>query len=523
MQIKEPKTYKEAINNPEWVKAVLLELKALIDTKTWKLVDLPPGKIPIGCKWVFKVKYKSDGSIERFKARLVAKGYTQTYGIDYFDTFSPVAKITTIRVLLSLAAVNNWYLHQLDVNTAFLHGDLDEEVYMVLPPGLSTDPADANKVCKLTKSLYGLKQASRQWFLKLTSTLISLGYTQSKSDHSLFIKNKSASYTALLVYVDDIVLTGNDMSEINRVKEHLDKTFTIKDLGQLKYFLGMEIARSSAGIHMNQRKYALELLEDQGMLASKPAKSPLDPGLQLSNTAGALLPEDEATSYRTLVGRLQYLCNTRPDLQFAVNYLAQFVSSPRTPHQQAIPQVLRYIKAAPAQGILFSAESSLDLHAYTDADWAGCLDTRRSTSGYCVFLGKSLVSWAAQKQQVVSRSSAEAEYRALADTTCELQWLSSMLTELHQTIQFPLQVHCDSKSAIHMASNPVQHKRTKHIELDCHLVRDQVQRGFLHVTYIPTAQQLADPFTKAVGVSTFQELITKLPIHSINGQLAGGC
>ncbi|CAL1376875.1 unnamed protein product [Linum trigynum] len=200
----------------------------------------------------------------------------------------------------------------------------------------------------------------------------------------------------------------------------------------------MEIARSSADIHMNQRKYALELLEDQGMLASKPANSPLEPGLQLSQTTGELLSEDEATNYRTLVGRLQYLCNTRPGLQFAVNYLAQFVSSPRTPHQQAIQRVLRYIKAAPAQGLFFSAKSSVDLHAYTDADWAGCLNTRRSTSGYCVFLGHSLISWAAQKQHVVSRSSAEAEYRALAETTCELQWLSSLLKELHQQVQLPL-------------------------------------------------------------------------------------
>ncbi|CAL1407400.1 unnamed protein product [Linum trigynum] len=284
----------------------------------------------------------------------------------------------------------------------------------------------------------------------------------------------------------------------------------------------MEIALSSAGIHMNQRKYALELHEDQGMLASKPANSPLEPGLQLSNTAGDPLPKDEATSYRTLVGCLQYLCNTHLDLLFAVNYLAQFVISPRTPHRQVIQRVLRYIKAAPAEGLLFSAKSSMDLHAYADSDWAGCLDTRRSTSGYFVFLGRSLISWAAQKQQVVSRSSAEAEYRALAETTCELQWLSSLLTELHQTIKLPLQVHCDSKSAIHMASNPVQHKRTKHIELDCHLVRDQAQRGFLNVIYIPTAQQLADPFTKAVGVSTFQDLITKLAIHSIHGQLAAG-
>lgn len=247
-----------------------VELDALALNNTWSSVDLPSGKTPIGCKWVYKIKYHADGSIERHKARLLAKGYTQLEGVDYFETFSPVAKLTTVRVLLALAAAKDWFLEQLDVNNAFLHGDLSEEVYMTLPPGLSSSTSDlSNNVCRLHKSLYGLKQASRQWNHKLTHTLLSLGYKQSSADHSLFIKSKATCFTALLVYVDDIVLTGNDMSEITFVKSVLDQKFRIKDLGALRFFLGLEIARSSRGIVLNQRKYTLDMLDDSCLIAAK--------------------------------------------------------------------------------------------------------------------------------------------------------------------------------------------------------------------------------------------------------------
>jgi hypothetical protein len=230
------------------------ELQALHRNNTWIITDLPPGKKPIGCKWVYKIKYHANGTIERYKARLVAKGYTQVEGIDFFDTYSPVAKLTTIRLLLAISSSNNWHLHQLDVHNAFLHGDLEEEVYMNLPPGLST--SKSNQVCKLTKSLYRLKQSSKQWFSKLTTALISKDYKQSLSDPSLFIKNYKGSFTALLIYVDDLVLAGNDLEEITAIKSFLHQKFKIKDLGYLKFFLGLEISRSQHGIHLCQRKYA---------------------------------------------------------------------------------------------------------------------------------------------------------------------------------------------------------------------------------------------------------------------------
>ena len=301
-----PKTYSKAIQYEGWRNAIHAELAALQQNNTWVITDLPSGKRPIGCKWVFAKKYNSDGSLNRYKGRLVAQGFTEVEGLDFNDTFSPVAKLTTVRLLLALAAAHNWHLKQLDVNTAFLHGDLDEEVYMLPPPGLVVS---SSKVCKLQRSLYGLKQASRQWYFKLSKALISCGYRQSQADHSLFLKNTTSSFTALLVYVDDIILSGTDLVEINRIKTFLDDQFKIKDLGDVKYFLSLEIARNSAGISVCQRKFALDLLLDAGFLDCKPSQTPMTRNLKLSKDSGTYLTD--CSQYRTLVGRLLYLTTTR--------------------------------------------------------------------------------------------------------------------------------------------------------------------------------------------------------------------
>nr|KYP51292.1 Retrovirus-related Pol polyprotein from transposon TNT 1-94 [Cajanus cajan] len=325
----EPTSFKEANSEECWRRAMEAELQALEKNQTWSLVRLPEGKRPVGCKWVYRVKYKVDGSVERYKARLVAKGFTQTEGVDYFETFSPVVKLSTVRFLLSLAAAHNWFLHQLDVDNAFLHGDLFEEVYMKPPPGFKL--SHPRLVCKLHKSLYGLKQASRQWNQKLTEALISLNFIQSSTDHSLFIKKSHSSITALLVYVDDVVLTGNDMAEISAVKAYLHAQFHIKDLGPLKFFLGLEIARSQSDC--------------------KPVSTPIDASVKLYASEG--LPLDDPTIFRRLIGRLLYLTNTRPDISFAVQQLSQFVDSPRATHFQAALRILRYLKSSPALGLFY--------------------------------------------------------------------------------------------------------------------------------------------------------------------------
>jgi len=362
----EPSSYAEASQHDCWIKAMKAELQALQSNDTWRLTPLPPHKTAIGCRWIYKIKHRADGSIERYKARLVVKGYTQMEGLDYLDTFSPVAKLTTVRLLLALAALNQWHLRQLDVNNAFLHGELDEEVYMQVSPGLSVP--NSQMVCQLQRSLYGLKQASRQWFTKLSGLLTSHGFKQSHSDHSLFLRFTVSITTILLVYVDDIILTGNSNSEIQDVIMLLDQAFKIKDLGNLKYFLGLEVARSSSGIHLCQRKYALDILSDSGMLGCRPNATPMDYSTKLQAATGTSLSTEASSSYQRLVGRLIYLTNTRPDITYTVQQLSQYMSSPTSAHLQAAYRVLRYLKGTPGSGIFLSATGTPQLRAFSDSD-----------------------------------------------------------------------------------------------------------------------------------------------------------
>lgn len=271
-----PNTVAEALSKREWRDAMKEEMNALEKNKTWEIVDKPEDKNIVDCKWIFTVKYKADGSLERYKARLVAKGYTQTYGVDYQETFAPVAKMNTVRILLSLAAHFNWQLLQYDVKNAFLHGDLDEEIYMNIPPGL--EGGTGNKVCRLNKALYGLKQSPRAWFGRFAKVMKDSGYIQSQGDHTLFIKHSNAGgVTALLVYVDDIIVTGNDEREKHELKLRLVKEFEIKELGKLKYFLGIEVAYSTKGIFISQQKYVTDLLIETGKIGCKPVSTPMDP------------------------------------------------------------------------------------------------------------------------------------------------------------------------------------------------------------------------------------------------------
>lgn len=503
----EPHSYREASTNPLWQKAMDEELQALDRTHTWDLVDLPSGKSVVDCKWVYKIKTHSDGSIERYKARLVAKGFTQEYGIDYEETFAPVARLTSVRSLLAVATIRKWNLHQMDVKNAFLNGELAEEVYMKPPPGYAHSP---HQVCRLRRALYGLKQAPRAWFSKFSTTIGDFGFTSCPHDSALFIRKTEHGTIILLLYVDDMIVTGDDVTGISSFKEYLCRSFEMKDLGSPSYFLGIEISKDSSGCYLSQAKYAFDLLARAGLTDSKTASTPLEPNTRLTPLDGTLLTN--ATLYRQLVGSLVYLTVTRPDIAYAVHLVSQFLSAPRSIHYAAVLRILRYIKGTLFHGLFYSALSSLTLHAYSDADWAGDPTDRRSTTGYCFFLGDSLISWRSKKQTVTARSSTEAEYRALADTAQELLWLRWLLEDMGVNHSTATLLHCDNHSAIQIAHNDVFHDRTKHIEIDCHFVRQHVTRGTIRLIPVSSLEQTADIFTKAHLPGRFQDLVTKLKL-----------
>ena len=388
----EPVTYKKAANSPHWVQALQTEITALQANNAWCEVDLPHGKRAISSKWVFKVKLKADGSLERYKVRLVIREKIPKEGIDYTDTFSPIVKMTTIRTILALAAARKWTLYQLDVNNAFLHRDLHEEVYMKMSEDI---PNPHNKVCKLQKSLYGLKQASRQWHSKLADFLKNQGYTQSKNDYSLFLKQTQQYLTVVAVYVDDILLTGSNPEEIQALKLNLHVAFGIKDLGLLNYFLGFEISHLPNGITLTQRKFTRDLLKDSGYNDAKPTATPLPINCKLLADTRVLLTDP--TTYRTYIGKLNFLSNTRPDISFAVQTLSQFMQQPTSTHMEALEHLLRCISGTSGQGILLQGVDSLQLAAYSDSDWASCPISRRSVTGYVVLLDKSPISWKSKK------------------------------------------------------------------------------------------------------------------------------
>uniref|UniRef100_A0A2N9E4Z4 Integrase catalytic domain-containing protein n=1 Tax=Fagus sylvatica TaxID=28930 RepID=A0A2N9E4Z4_FAGSY len=503
-----PKSYREALSHPGWRKAMEEEMHALELNHTWDLIPKPAGTSIVGCRWVFTVKQNPDGTVDRLKARLVTKGFTQTYGLDYTETFSPVAKLNSIRIIISLAANLDWPLHQLDVKNAFLHGDLTETVYMTQPPGFESK---GECVCHLKKSIYGLKQSPRAWFDKFSKAVVSHGMTRSQTDHSVFFKKTRTGIVILVVYVDDIVITGSDKEGIQILINHLSSSFLTKDLGKLRYFLGIEVARSKAGISLSQRKYTLDILQDTGYLGSKPVATPMEPNLKLMPDKGDFV--DDPDTYRRLVGKLIYLTITRPDISYAVSIVSQFMTNPRVPHMNAVIRILKYLKNAPGRGLFYRSSGHLRIEGYTDADWAGSPSDRKSTTGYCTFIGGNLVTWRSKKQSVVARSSAEAEYRAMAHTTCELTWLRTVLQEFGLLTQGPTPLYCDNQAAIHIASNPVFHERTKHIEVDCHFVRSKVESKDIITPFVPSGSQLADIFTKALPKNAIDSICSKLGVE----------
>ncbi|KAL1200788.1 Retrovirus-related Pol polyprotein from transposon RE1 [Cardamine amara subsp. amara] len=507
-----PKTYAEAAQDEFWRGAMGDEIGSLEESQTWTIESLPRGKRAIASKWVFTVKLRSDGSLERYKARLVACGNRQVSGTDFDETFAPVAKMATIRSFLEVSASQNWEVHQMDVHNAFLHGDLEEEVYMRLPPGFRC--SDPTKVYRLRKSLYGLRQAPRCWFAKLSTALKEYGFIQSIPDYYLFMLERGSDRLHVLVYVDDLIISGSSPRLIANFKEYLSACFKMKDLGLSKYFLGIELARSPTGIYLSQKKYAMDIISEMGLSDAKPASFPLEQHHRLALAEGN--DYVDVAGYRRLVGRLIYLAVTRPDLSYSVHVLPQFMQKPKQEHWNAALRVVRYLNKNPGQGILLRAHTELNLVAWCDSDFGSCPITRRSLTGWFIQLGDSPISWRTKKQHVVSRFSAEAEYRAMSLTVQEILWLKALLFDLGIDHKASIPLFCDSQAALHIASNPVFHERTKHIDRDCHFIRDELVRGTIYTRFVPTRDQLADIFTKALGKREFDEFIGKLGISDLH-------
>ncbi|KAJ9538190.1 hypothetical protein OSB04_030923 [Centaurea solstitialis] len=502
----EPKNVSQALDDSDWLLAMQEELLQFKRNKVYRLVPRPQDKSIIKTKWIFRNKKDESGLIVRNKARLVAKGYSQQEGIDYDETFAPVARIEAIRIFLAYAAHKNIKVFQMDVKSAFLNGVLHEEVYIEQPEGF-VDPDFPDHVCILDKALYGLKQAPRAWYETLTNHLLSKGFKRGTIDTTLFLKKEGDDLLLVQIYVDDIIFGPTNPELCTKFSKIMETEFEMSMMGELNFFLGIQVKQNPDGIFINQSKYIKDMLKKFNMTDCSPIKTPMPTGNLLGpDLAGK--PVDQKI-YRSMIGSLLYLTATRPDIMFATCFCARFQTNPKESHLAAVKRILRYLKGTPELGLWYPKDSSFELISFTDSDYGGCKLDRKSTSGSCQFLGDKLVSWTSKKQNCVSTSTAEAEYVAAASCCSQVLWMKTQLLDYGYKLK-RVPIYCDSESAIAITSNPVQHSKTKHIDIRYHFIKDNVEKGNIEMFFVQTDYQLADLFTKPLDEKRFNFLVSKL-------------
>ncbi|GJZ60005.1 retrovirus-related pol polyprotein from transposon TNT 1-94 [Tanacetum coccineum] len=495
----EPKNINEALKDENWVMAMQEELNQFKTNDVWELVPNPMDMTIIGTKWVYRNKLDENGVVTRNKARLVAQGYNQQEGIDYDETYAPVARLESIRILLAYACALDFKLYQMDVKSAFLNGFINEEVYVAQPPGF-IDFAKPNYVYKLKKALYGLKQAPKAWYDRLKAFLIKHNYSMGMVDNTLFTKKKDSNIIIVQIYVDDIIFGSTCQEMCDDFAKIMHDEFEMSMMGELNFFLGLQIKQLDDGIFFNQSKYIKEMLKKFGLEDSKPIKTPISTETKLTRDEEGESVDN--TKYRGMIGSLLYLTASRPDIMFSVCLCARFQEDPKTSHLEAVKRIFRYIKGTMHLGLWYPKGSGIETIVYADSDHAGDYVDRKSTSGVCTFMGCCLTSWFSKKQTALAISTTEAEYVSAGKACQQALWMKQALIDYGVGLD-NIPIMCDNKGAIDLSKNPVQHSRTKHIEIRHHFLRNNVQKGNISIEKVSSKDNIADILTKPLKLEPF--------------------
>jgi hypothetical protein len=494
-----PKTYAEAMSHPDtaqWEMACADKMRTFENMGIYKIVPHPEGRKVVGSKWVFRIKHRPNGEIQKYKARIVAQGFMQIEGVNYNETFAPVTKLSSIRAILAIGAELNLEVHQMDIKSAYLNADLNKEISMVPPPGF--DIPEGMVLC-LNKAVYGTKQGGRMWYIDIHTMLEEMGYTHLECDHAVFICVRDSILSIITLYIDDISMAGN-LTTISTDKEELKEKYQMTDLGKMSWILGMHVTcnRNKGTITLSQQQYIEDVLKWFGVSNVRPISTP---ALANEHLIKLDSPEIDIKSYQCAIGTLMYpMLGTHPDLAYAVGALGRHAANPGPNHQCALDRVFKYLRATSDCGLVFQqgAENGLTLMGFVDTNWASDVNDRRSTSGYIFMLAGCAISWSSKKQMSVTLSSTEAEYIAGAHAVKELIWLRQLLTGLGLEINSPTLLHMDNQLAIAIAKNPAFHKRTKHIEVRYHFLKSKVESKEIELAYVPTMDQTADTMTKGL-------------------------